>query len=391
MAEQNNNQLQVILKDQGVPAEQAKQLIEAFGGPFEEAGEILANYQSIKVTDVNDHEGMAAARQKRLALKAARTTVERNRKQLKESITKTGRAIDSVARFVKETIAPAEEYLQLQEDFAKLEAKRQHEAKMQDRVEQLRMRGADPALYNYEGLPDAAFDQLLSDIDLQNKKAAEEAAKAEAERKAAAEAEAKRQAEIEAENARLKKEAEEREAAAQKEREAAEIKQAEIRGRINMITKLGMVWSDVDEAYILDTYMVTKAQVEADDTKEFDAILAKVTKHVDAVKAEQAKAEEQRKAELEAERKKREALEQEQRERAQAEAKAKAEAEEAERQALLAPDKVKLQTFADALEMIRTTKLPAVKTKQAQDITDMIDQELTTLGKKIKAAAERLK
>ena len=48
MSDKQTNQLQVILQEQNVPAEQAKSLIEAFGGPFEEAGEILANYQTIK-------------------------------------------------------------------------------------------------------------------------------------------------------------------------------------------------------------------------------------------------------------------------------------------------------------------------------------------------------
>lgn len=379
MSDKQNNQLQVILQEQNVPAEQAKALIEAFGGPFEEAGEILANYQTIKVTDVTDTKGMADARQKRLALKAARTTVERNRKALKETINKQGRAIDSVARFVKEVIAPAEEYLELQENFAKLEAERLHEQKMQTRVEQLRDRNADPALYNYQGLPDEAFEQLLSDIDLQNKKAAEEAAKAEAERKAAAEAEAKRQAEIEAENARLKKEA-----------EARELKDAIVRGRVNKLAAIGLVFDEQANAYVMDDLSVSADIVNADDDAAFDKAFAKVHEVFEARAAEHRKQQEAKDAELKAERERAEKLEREKAERDAAEAKAKAEADEAERAALLAPDKTKLTTFADAINMIRTTKLPAVKTKQAQDIVNEIEAELQKLEVTIKRKAEQL-
>lgn len=437
MADKTNNQLQVILQEQNVPAEQAKQMVELFGGPFEEAGQILATYKDIKVTDINDVEGMQQARTKRLALKAARTTVERNRKQLKENIVKQGRAIDSVAKFVKDTIAPAEEYLQLQEDFAKLEAKRQHEAMLAERREQLIKLGADPELYNYKELPNAAFEQLLFDINRENERVAEEAKKAEAERKAKADAEAAEQARKDLEAKRVRslmvlgfnandegvltrkgydtglveaellqlddkpfddkvneaiKATDEQAAKDAEARKAEQARQQKITDRVNWLSSLGAVFNGTD--YRLASKLpggegavVSKHEVENDSDEAF----AKALQIVENVAKANGEYDEQQQAEAQAARDRAAKLEQEKRDREAADAKAKAAAEEAERAALLAPDKTKLTTFADALEMIRTTKLPAVKTKQAQDVVNMIDAELTRLHKTVIAQANRLK
>ena len=45
------NELAVILDEQGVSPESQKTLVEAFGGPFNEVGDILAKYQEIVITD----------------------------------------------------------------------------------------------------------------------------------------------------------------------------------------------------------------------------------------------------------------------------------------------------------------------------------------------------
>lgn len=379
MSDKQTNQLQVILQEQNVPAEQAKSLIEAFGGPFEEAGEILANYQTIKVTDENDTATMADARQKRLALKAARTTVERNRKALKENINKQGRAIDSVARFVKEVITPAEEYLQLQEDYAKIKAAERAEARYADRVEKLSQYVDDLSVYSLRDITDEAFDALLAKAKADKEAEIAAAKKAQAEAEAAAEAERKRQAEVEAENARLKKEA-----------EARELKEAIIRGRVNKMATIGLVFDEASNAYVMDDLSISADIVNADDDTAFDKAFAKVHEVFEARAAEHRKQQDAKEAELKAERERAEKLEREKAERDAAEAKAKAEAEDAERAALLAPDKTKLISFADAINMIRTTKLPAVKTKQAQDVVNEIEAELQKLEITIKRKAEQI-
>lgn len=215
------NQLTVILEEQAVGEANAQRLLEAFGAPFEEAGEILADYQTIKVTDESDTATMAEARKKRLALKNVRVAVEKKRKELKEDIVKQGRAIDSVARFVKEVITPAEAYLQLQEDYAKIKAQERAAAIKAKRIEEL-SKYADPQLYNLDAMDEEQFSTLVADLKNQAEERAEAERKAEIERKAAEEAERKRQAEIAAEYDRLKKEAEEREAELAKQRAKAE-------------------------------------------------------------------------------------------------------------------------------------------------------------------------
>lgn len=379
MSDTKNNELQVILQEQNVPKANAQALLEAFGAPFEEAGEILADYQTIKVTDVNDTATMATARTKRLALKKVRTTVENKRKELKEGIVKQGRAIDSVAKFVKEVIAPAEEYLQLQEDFAKLEAQRQADAKRAERVERLSKYPVDPTFYNLDAMDDEAFDALIAKLQKEADDAKAAAEKEQAEREAAAKAERERQAEIEAENARLKKEA-----------EARELKDAIVRGRVNKLAAIGLVFDEATNTYVMDDLSVSAEIVNADDDAAFDKAYAKVHEVFEARAAEHRKQQEAKDAELKAERERAEKLEREKAEREAADAKAKAEAEEAERAALLAPDKQKLHTFADALAMIRTQKLPAVKTKAAQDIVNEIEQTLQTLEINTKRKADKL-
>ena len=157
---ETTNALQVILKEQNVSEEQAKNLVAAFGAPFTEAGEIITELydekdgvltlkkDALKVTSEEQTEDMAAAREKRLALKKIRTGVEAKRKELKEDALRAGRVIDAAARYIKQTIEPAEEYLQLQEDFVKIKQAKEAEALLAKRREQVIALGADPEAYN---------------------------------------------------------------------------------------------------------------------------------------------------------------------------------------------------------------------------------------------------
>ena len=193
------NELTVILNEQGVSPESQKTLVEAFGGPFLEVGEILADYQNIKVTDVTQIKEMSEAREKRLALKNARTTVERKRKELKEESLKTGRAIDAVARFVKEQIEPAEKYLEEQEKFKELREKAQAAERLAARTEAI-AKFTDPSLYNLADMPEESFQELLIKLDREAAEKLEAERKAEEERIAAQKAERERQEKILEEN-----------------------------------------------------------------------------------------------------------------------------------------------------------------------------------------------
>lgn len=284
----SDSQLQTILSEQNVAKDNANQLLAAFGAPFEDAGLILSSYKDIKVTEEDDFTTMAEARTKRLALKNIRVDVEKKRKELKEDSLKVGRAIDSVARYVKDTIEPAEKYLESQEKFGEIKAAERVAVKKADRIEKLMAYTDDISMYNFEAMNDEQFDSLLSSLNAQKKAAEVEAKKIEEDRIAAEKAERERQIAIEAENKRLKEEADKKEKANAEERE--------------------------------------KIRIE----------------HEKNVAAERAVAL--------AEREKREKLEAEQKAKQEEEARLKSESEESQRQSLLAPDKEKLLNLAAEIE-----------------------------------------
>lgn len=311
------SELEVILKEQNVAKANAEALIEAFGAPFTEAGEILKSYKEIVVTDKKQLREMSAAREKRLILKKIRVGVENKRKELKEDALRTGKAIDGVAKYIKETILPAEEYLELQENFAKLQAEKEAQELLQTRMNKID-KYSESAYYNLAELSDEQFETLLAEVKKKHEDDIKAEKEAEAKRLADIEAEKQRQIEIEKENARLKKEAELAEIEREKERAA------------------------------------------------------------------ERKVQEAKDAEIEAERKKRQEIEKAEADRKAKEYEEQRLAKEAEdkklREELLAPDKDKLIQFSRALDMIRTEKLPAVKSNQAQELVNYTRDELKRLA-----------
>lgn len=328
-----NNQLATILEEQEVSSDSQKALIAAFGAPFTEAGEILANYQDIKVTSVDQIEDMQEAREKRLALRRVRIDVENKRKELKEDSLKTGRAIDAAARFVKTTIEPAEKYLETQERFKALKEEAERAERYAARVSAI-SKFDDPDTYKLETMEESAFQQLLIKLE---KEAADqaEADRIEYERVAAeVKAESERQTAIYEENQKL--------LAEKAEREKAEKIEAEKRAKAEA---------------------AERAAHEAELQKERDL--------------------------AEAERKKREAIEKIEAERKAAESIAAAEAAEAERQSLLAPDKDKIRVVMAEIEVLRAN-LPATKAKRAQALVNEIDSMLGRASDFIEKQVESL-
>lgn len=332
-----NNELTTILKEKNIAQENAKALLDAFGAPFEEAGEILKDYrfdddgnliptkETIAVTQEDQFDLMAEASDKRKALKKIRSSVENKRKELKADSLRTGQAIDSIAKRVKNAIEPAEKYLEMQEKFAELK-QAEREAKLKtERVEKLLAYTDDISLYNIDSMNQEQFDSLLASLKSAHEAAIEAEKKAEADRLAAAEAEKKRQAEIEAENIKLKKEAETIEAERAAERKAEQEK-------------------------------LDKIQAEKD-------------------------------AEIKAEREKREAIEAEQAAKLALESKQKADAEEARREALLAPDKNKLIEFANQIDAI---ELPNVQNREAGKLLDETQDFLDRISKNLRSKAKEL-
>ena len=323
-----SKELELIIKDQDLTKPDVNKMIEAFGGPFEEAGVILSSYKDIKVTDVTQTEDMAKAREMRLKLKKARTTVENSRKDLKYDIVKQGRAIDTIARYVKDEIQPAEEYLELQEKFIQIKNEKEAETLKAERITKLLKYTDDINVYNLDNMTVEQFDSLVATLKEQYKVKIEAEKKAEEARLAEIEAEKIRQAERDAENLKLKKEAEVAEAKRVKEAKIAQTKlDAERKKR---------------EALEAETHRIVA---------ENNAIQAEIENK--AIKEREEK-------------------------------------EEAERKELLAPDKDKLLKFAEAIEVIRATKLPALKTKQAQAIINYVDEHLADMTQVINTRAKEL-
>lgn len=351
-------QLQIILDEQHVAKENAEQLIKAFGAPFEEAGVILAGYKNIVVTEEDQFDLMADAREKRLKLKSIRVGVENKRKELKEESLKTGRAIDSVAKFVKEIIEPAEKHLELQEKFGEIKAAERAAKVKAERIERLAQYSDDISLYNLDDMSVEQFESLLADLKKQHEAELAEAKRIEDERIAKEKADAEERKKQAEENERLKKEA-----------VAKDEAQAKIRSRINRLTQLGMIFVETESKYAVDDKIWIKQEdVENLDDESFESEYVARQKLVD-----------QRNAAIKADAKKmKEDLDAANAKQA-AEAAARKAAEEEERKALLAPDKDKLIQFGRAINIIQREKLPAVKTKQAQDILNDVELKLSQL------------
>jgi hypothetical protein len=341
-----DNTLQIILDEQKVAKENAEQLLKAFGAPFTEAGKILSTYKDIVVTDESQTELMLEARKNRLALKAIRTGVENKRKDLKADYLTVTNAIDGVARYIKNEIEPAEEYLETQEKFGELKRAERAATLKAERVEKLMQYTDNISVYNLDGMTDEDFDQLLATV-----KSAYDAKIA----KAQADAEELRLAEVERikaedrmkeENAKLRKAQEKAETEREIERKKQAKKDAEIKARHDAEVAAERAKADDERK--------KREQVEEDQRKK-DAIIAK-----------------------------------EKYDREQSELKAKKEADELATRELLAPDKDKILHFNDALETIRKEKLPAVKTKQAQDIVNFIDDMFIKMRKIIAEKAGQL-
>jgi len=325
----SDSQLQVILTEQNVPKENAQLLLTAFGAPFEEAGKILAEYQTIVVTEEDQFDLMADARSKRLALKNIRVDVEKKRKELKEDSLRTGRAIDSVAKFVKEIIEPAEKYLETQEKFAEIRQAERIAKVKAERIEKLMQYTDDLSLYNMDTMTDEQFDSLLESLEYQHEIELAEQKRIEDERIAKEKAEAEEQERIRAENAKLKKEAAEREKKAAQDKAAADKLLAEERAKADAAQK---------------------------------------------AKDEELRVEREKAAQIERERAaEREAAERERAQREADEARAKAAEEERQRQALLAPDKEKLLALAVLIDQI---ELPALSSKSAQEVLNRTEELL---------------
>lgn len=330
-----NTELATIAKQNGLEDSKVNGLLSRFGDSFQTATKAMEWSKTVNVTNENQTDLMKQARTARLKLKDIRVKVEHTRKELKEQSLREGKAIDGMANIIKAMIVPAEEHLEKQEKFAENLAAERKARITAERLNKLSELTDTPELYSYENMSDEIFDNLINELKAAKKNQEAAAKKAEEDRIAAEKEAITEQERIRSENDKLKAEAEAKEKALAEER----------------------------------------ARVEA-ERKAADDLARKEREAVEA--------------KLKAEREKLELAERAEAQRKAEEERKTAEAQEKERQALLAPDHDKLVTFANAIHAIKNTKLPAVKTKQAQDIVNQIETKLVELENFINTKAKEL-
>lgn len=206
----------------GLEIATAQQLKSSFAEYFTRVQPWAEKAKTIHVTNANQTEVIAEARECRLKLRAIRIETETTRKRLKEDSLRLGKAIDGFANILKAIIEPAEQHLQDQEDFAERQEEARKAALKAEREAKLKPYGVEVEFYQLGEMTEEAFQQLLT-----NTIAAEEGKKVLAQ-KAEQERIDREMAEQE-ERERMKKDKEAAEAQAAKELQAREAAEAELR------------------------------------------------------------------------------------------------------------------------------------------------------------------
>lgn len=321
------SKLDLVISTSGLADESALTIRTGFSPFFEQAVEWQA-----KIATVTDPK---VARASRLCLKKIRVEASHKKDELKETVLKVGRAVDSAFKVIESTIAPMEDALEAVEKAAE-RAEQERKSKIKaEREALLQPYGVDTKFYALADMPAEAFGQLLANTKAAHEAKMEAARKAEAERIAREKAEAAERERIRIENERLKREAAEREEAARVEREKARAERERMERE--------------------------RQQAEENARREREFIEAKAAEERRASEAaaraaaEQARKErEELEAKAKAERAAREKAEAEARAIKEAEAKRAAAEEAARKRAARAPDRDKFTAFASYIRGIKT-------------------------------------
>ncbi len=277
---------------------------------------LIEQGKKIKITNVDQIELIAEAKEVKRNLQKARTAIDNKRKELKAEINLQGKAIDGMANVFTAMIVPVEKELEEAAKFVEREQEKQLKDVEDSRIAELSKFVADVSFYDLRAMSEEGFKQLLksSEIAFKTQKEAEEKA-AEEQRKAELEAQQEKER-LEEENERLKAEQEE------SERIAAEEKK------------------------------------KNDDALEAERLANAAKVNTERIAREKAEAEAK-------------ALKDAQ-DRRDREAKEKADAEE---KAKRAPDKTKLQTLAVAIAAIELPKVKSEAAKQTViDTTELLNK-----------------
>jgi len=372
-AVEESNQLVQIVSTSGLEPTKASYILEKFTGYFAIAAEWEARAKTLVVTSPEQTTLMKMAREGRLLLKSKRVDIEKARKELKEQSLREGKAIDGIANVLKSLIEPTEEYLERQERWVEIREEERLAERKATRVAEIMALGLFPDLYDLKNMPDAAYASLV-----QGTKDAIERQK-EAERKIEADRKYREQEQerIRLENDRLKKEAEAKEKQMAAERAKAEAEQKRSQEEMEARERRAIAERAALEKAAAERERKLKAEQEA-----------KLRAEREAREREAAKVKAAADAKLAKERDEREKLAAQIKAGADAEAKEKKRLADEEKKAARAPDKVKLETFANLIEDIASPQ--GLKSAEAKRIAEDAGALLTKVTNFIRTKTKEL-
>jgi len=341
------NELVVIAEKSGLPEERVKSLVSTFVPNLLDAEKIIKEARRIKVTDEDQVEDMASARELRLQLKGIRIHADKTREALKKNALLEGNAIQGMFNIIKATIVPVEDHLLEQEKFAELQEEKRKEERHSERIESLSKYVEDVSVYNLYDMEEEAYATLLDDVKTAHEKQIAAKKQEEINRLAAEKAKKKEQERIKKENEELKKKQEEIDARNVERNE-------ELKPFITFIRDYGKLLNAEEAEYQKEFSDIKRG------AKEHHAFEKK--KEVKRIKDQEAAAEKFKK-----EREKKEALEAQIRAKKEKEEEGERLKAEKEKAALRAPDKDKL---LEAARMIKGLRMPIVTSEEAQEIVD---------------------
>ena len=208
-----SNEIMVVIEESKVEQSTATTLLDSFTPFFIQAKEWADKAKCLVVTDATQITEMKQARDARLILRQIRIDADKKRKELKEDSLRYGKAVQGVYNVIEFLIAPIEQHLQDQEDFAKIaEKKRQDELRILRTAEIESYQAFLPPLGDLGTCKQEDFDRWCQIAKDQEKAQEAQAQKEAQDALEKAEAEAKERERISRENDELRKQAQKAEA-----------------------------------------------------------------------------------------------------------------------------------------------------------------------------------
>jgi hypothetical protein len=402
-----------VVQTSKIELNKAQQHAVAFAPSMTDYHNIAATLTELNKIDPSSMDAKRA-REARLKMVKVRTAAEEIKDQRKEGIKAEGDLIQALYNVVKNTCIVTEgEFAEIEKHQERKE-QQQRDALKELRINQLAEFGTDVSFYPLDIMTDEQFARVLDTerIAFQARKDAAEKAEQDriaAEKKAEEDRIAREKADAEAreaqrvENERLKKQEELRQAAEVKRLLEEQEKVAKYANRL-INHGFELINHDADfgaKKYSKIGFSLTGGQMTLMSDDEVSQVILSAQKAEEKeieiqIEREKAEKERQRLADIQAkeraEAEKKLAAERAEREKAEAELKAKRDAEakiEADKkQALLAPDKDKVNQLYVAIKGIA---IPEFKTQEAYKIGTTVQNRISDLLAEIKELAKTLK